>query len=245
MPRPHPPVPLAEITSALSVERLGAYSLDTDRDSTDAIARYIWNVALCSAVFPSLHVLEVTLRNEMYAASLEILRGRPLRFNEVQCWLDADPQLLERREADVVEDAKKYLRRNPRHLTPGRLVAKLHFGFWMNLCNRPYEHGRVDGPRLWPRMAKLAFPNCPRSQREREKIRARLDSIRVFRNRIAHHDPIWDASFLERYREILDTLEWMNPSMRRVVERIDRVRAVYRVGPRAFRKQADSIVEAS
>lgn len=122
-------------------------------------------------------------------------------------------------------------------------MAKLHFGFWMNLCNRPYEHGRTAGPRLWPRMAKLAFPNCPRSQREREKIRIRLDSIRLFRNRVAHHDPVWDAGFLDRYEEILDTLEWLNPSMRQALERIERVRAVYRIGPHGFRAKADAVFE--
>lgn len=243
MPQLTSPVQLDAVTRALSRERLGAYSLDDDRDSTDAVARYMWNVALCSAILPSLHLLEVTLRNHMYTASLEIMRGRPLRFKEVPCWLDADPQLLERRETDVVEDAKKHLRRNPKHLTPGRLVAKLHFGFWMNLCNRPYEHGRAAGPRLWPRMAKLAFPNCPRSQREREKIRIRLDSIRLFRNRVAHHDPIWDAGFLDRYEEILGTLEWLNPSLRQALERIERVRAVYRIGPRGFRAKADAVFE--
>jgi hypothetical protein len=240
--RAYAPVPLAALTRALSAERLGAYSLDTDRDSTDAIARYLWNVALCSAALPALHVLEVALRNEMYAASLEILRGRPLRFHEVPCWLDANPSLLERREADAVEEAKRLLRRNPRHLTPGRLVAKLHLGFWMNLCNRPYEHGRVGGPRLWPRMAKLVFPHCPRSQREREQIRARLDSIRTFRNRIAHHDPVWDSRFIERYQEILEAIGWMNPPVRQAVERTDRVRAVFRLGPNSFRARADAIV---
>lgn len=60
---------LSELCAAMSHERLGAYSLDTDLDSTDALARYLWNGALCIAFHPSLHVLEVALRNNLFRAS--------------------------------------------------------------------------------------------------------------------------------------------------------------------------------
>lgn len=52
-------VTYAAVCRSISRERLGAYSLATDTDSVDAVARYVWNMALCAAVIPTLHLVEV------------------------------------------------------------------------------------------------------------------------------------------------------------------------------------------
>lgn len=139
------PVSLAGLKRALSEERLQAYVTEQDTDPIDSVARYIWNLALSAAMQPTLHALEITFRNHIFENSLRVVDQSKLQFREVRCWLDADPSLLEENELEAVENAKEILRRSGKPLTTGRLVARLGFGFWVSLCKRPYEQGRVSG----------------------------------------------------------------------------------------------------
>ena len=97
---------IGSLRSALSAERLGAYALPTDADEVDSVARYLWNLALCSALQPGLHTLEVTVRNHLFRISRRIVDETKLSFDKVPCWLDARPSLLADRERQTVEQAK-------------------------------------------------------------------------------------------------------------------------------------------
>jgi len=107
-------------------------------------------MALAAAVTPVLHLVEVAFRNALYAAGVEATATRRLRWRTVNCWLDAIPSLLEPREERDVAEAVQRLGKSSRRHSPGHLVGQLGFGFWLRLCNRPYEHGRASGPQLWP-----------------------------------------------------------------------------------------------
>lgn len=95
---------------SLSRARISAYSLDSDDDSTDAVARYMWNMALSAAFQPVLHIAEVAFRNALYSVGLQTTAGRPFTTRTVPCWLDANPTLLERNEdRDVLEVERDHL----------------------------------------------------------------------------------------------------------------------------------------
>lgn len=238
-----PLVPLGELCIALSADRLGAYSdKDNDRDSTDAVARYLWNGALCNAFNPSLHALEVTLRNNIFRCSHGhvVTMGRSL--GTFRCWLTASPTFLFAKEAEKVADAIKRIGPDRRYHTQGRLIAKLGFGFWTALMYSPYDHSRRDGPKLWPKLLGSVFPHQQTGWRTREAISARFDDIREFRNRIAHHEPIWDRDPLMRYDEILGALSWMYPSMAKAVRLCGDLEITYHRGPEQFRELASRLL---
>jgi hypothetical protein len=198
------------------------------------VARYQWNLALAAAVTPVLHLVEVAFRNAIYAAGVEATARRSLKWRIVPCWLDATPSLLEAREERDVFEAALRLGKDPQRHTPGHLVGQLGFGFWLRLCNRPYEHGRVTGPQLWPAAAKR-FPHCPRISRNRTDISRAFSEVRDFRNLIAHHQPIWDRNPLGQHQAALSRLGWMNPSLAAVAAELSTVEAVYREGHEQYR----------
>ena len=237
-----PALSLAALRSALSAERLAAYATPSDVDELDAVARYLWNGALASAMVPALHALEVTLRNNLFAASLRVVNAEGLRYKEVSCWLDADPSLLYEKEQENVEQAKQLLRKGRKPLTPGRLIGKLSFGFWVSLCRTPYEQGRSSGPALWPKLTQLAFPFLPKDHRSRSKVFARLDELRDLRNRVFHHEPIWDRNLDRAHSRALDTISWLNQGVANAVERLSRVEAVFASGYGGFRNAAEELV---
>ncbi len=236
-------VSIRSLKSALSEERLHAYAIAGDADELDAVARYIWNLALCCAMQPALHVLEVTLRNHLFQASLKIVDESKLTFQNVNCWLDARPTLLEVAEAESVEDAKMLLGRAKKPLTPGRLISKLAFGFWVSLCKRPYEQGRGGGPALWPALAKTGFHFLAAKDRTRAHVFHRLEGIRDLRNRVSHHEPIWDRDLVKAHNEVLDALSWMNLGLATALRAASPLDEIVRQGASAFRPMAERLVK--
>jgi hypothetical protein len=237
--------PVATITYAavcrsLSKERLAAYSLTTDSDSVDGVARYLWNMALCSAITPALHLAEVAFRNAIYSAGVETTANRNLSTWTVPCWLDAVPSLLQRAEERDIAEAIIRLGSRRRH-TPGHLVGQVGFGFWVRLCQRPYEQGNTKGPQLWPTALKR-FPGLPRALRARTHVWKAASEIRDFRNLVAHHHPIWDRQPVAAHRRALDLLRWLNPTLAAVTEQASRAEAVYYSGPNAYRAFAASVL---
>ncbi len=118
----------------LSADRWQAYRrLATDDDCVMG-GRYAWNLALCEALYPALHTLEIALRNAVFDA---VAGAYPVTgYVEINCWLDAVPSLLLPHDRERVHIAKRSLRRAlhrkfatkalvKAHMTPGRLVAEL------------------------------------------------------------------------------------------------------------------------
>ena len=225
------------LLAALSAPRLGAYSIAADRTSTEAVARYLWNLAIGAALWPAIHLLEVSVRNAIHQVGTEHNGHRLPPSTSVICWLDAG--LLEEKEAKEVEKAKERL--GPGRRTAGHLVAELTLGFWVRLCNRPYEHGRATGPGLWPRTARL-FHHCPRSLRNREHIRRTLENALDLRNRIAHHHPLWDRRPDKRMRETLEVLGWLHPAIATAFCRNTKAYDIIAAGLGPFVPLAESLV---
>jgi hypothetical protein len=229
-----PTVSYALLFHSLSKPRLAAYSLEADMDSVDAAARYTWNIAVCAAMMPVLHLVEVSFRNAIFDTGVETTRGRIVTTGAVPCWLDSSPSLLQPGEASEVAHAIRQLGTRRRQLEPGHLVSQLGFGFWVRLCNRPYEHGSSAGPRLWPSAVKR-FLYCPRRERNRADIQKAVAHLRDFRNLTAHHQPVWDRDPVGAHSSALEVLGWMNPRLAAVAQQNSRLLKVYNAGPERYR----------
>ena len=234
---------IGSLRNALSTERLSAYAVPEDTDEVDSVARYLWNLALCSALQPALHTLEVTVRNHLFTVSRRIVDESALSFDSIPCWLDAQPSLLADREREAVEQAKKTIgiRRSP--MTEGRLVSTLGFGFWVSLCKRPYEQGRTRGPRLWPELATKRFPHIPKAKRTRSQIFHALDPLRDLRNRVSHHEAVWDRKLNRSHQEMLEILAWINRDLATTLKAHSPLPAVFDKGVAGFRAQAEAIIK--
>jgi hypothetical protein len=237
-----PLISIAALERSLSRERLQAYRLSTDRDETDGLARYIWNAALGSALAPALQTLEVAFRNEINRAAAKLTAGRVHAHAAIPSWLDARPTMLLPHECDKVERAKQQLGSSRRSQTEGHLVAKLDFGFWVALCREPYADSRANGPRLWPRALNLSFRHRPATVTTRGEIHRQFDRIRRFRNRVAHHEPIWDRDYPGEHEHILESLRWMSPKLADTVRQVSPAARIFADGPEAYRPYAEAIL---
>lgn len=234
---------MAAIRSALSSVRLDKFRLHGSESDCDVLARYCWNLALGMAFVPVLHMVEVTLRNTVDVVAQKTA-GTVAPHGGVPSWLDLRPSLLHAGHQQKVIEAKAELRARGKPLSPGRLIAELSFGFWMKMFDVFYDQGagrRGHGWPLWtPANLHAGFPNMPK--RNRQDIRDRLDEIRVFRNRVSHHEPIFHLNLHQMHLHCRQMLEWMNLDAARAVRSFDGVDAELNAGPGRYHARGRALV---
>lgn len=180
----------------ISKERLSSYG-DLSTEPLDCImSRYLWNCELSESLYQSLHWLEITLRNNIFEAASTAYGAS---------WLTNGK--LEANEQRQVDDTIYRLNDEGKGTTPADITAALSFGFWTSLFRKDYENF------LRPILPKIFPYVTPASDRTRKNISDRLHTIRKFRNRVFHFEPITRYKPDIRYAEIKQTIEWMAPEI--------------------------------
>ncbi len=199
-----------KLTQALSHERLSAYARRAPGQGNRVLfAHYAWNMALSESLYPVLQALEVLLRNTVDNAARHY-------FGKAD-WYDDSRIIQHPNDRSSIDKARRILNRQNKPIEPGRIIAELNFGFWTSLFDRRYEQV------LWPRMLKTTFPYMPRRIRTRQTLSKRFHRIRILRNRIFHHEPIWYwQDLLQQHVDILQAISWIEPAMGDLVKTIDR-----------------------
>lgn len=78
----------------------------------------------------------------------------------------------------------------------GQVIAQLTMAFWKRLFSAEYEHA------LWNRSLKHIFPD---KQLKRAHVAVQFEEIYQARNRIAHHEPIYD----KRLERVLNAVKFV------------------------------------
>lgn len=140
-----------------------------------ALALYRWNVELSGALYWNLATSEVVVRNAVDDA-LSAVHGPDWP------WSRAFNFSLNRKGKEALGLA---ISRSASHST-GKVMAELTLGFWEKMFRASF-----DGA-IWNHHLHRVFPNLrePNVQTARAEIASHLDSIRMLRNRIAHHEPL-------------------------------------------------------
>ena len=186
----------------LSPERLAPYLAKHGGDIKKAIDHYKANIKISESFYPGIAILEVGLRNNI---DLQLKRkyGTDNWFDDAIFIRDVSSFQI-----DKISDARRTIHREKKTVTSGKMVAELTFGFWTSLFDAKFE--RV----LWKDL-RLAFPKCPKKVRQRKNVSSKLNSIRKFRHRVFHHEPIsWSITALDNYKkEIIEGIHWLNGNL--------------------------------
>jgi hypothetical protein len=199
----------------LTPERLSRYgNLDT-ASPEEIIAKYGWNIALSESLYPTLSVLEVCLRNQIDAA-LSNLEEDWLSPNS--CFWKSEYQKEFQRLRETINHLKP-------HASRGHLIAELNLGFWIGLCQNRYK------PNVWNKAGifESVFPNCNFEGLDRiSRIQPILRKTKTLRNRISHHEAIFDYPNLpSAVKEIQTLLKWVSKDADELRLSVDRFQDVY------------------
>ncbi|MFD8520200.1 hypothetical protein ACFV2D_09295 [Streptomyces capillispiralis] len=189
----------------LSLPRLRRYIRAAHGDAQAAERLYWWNVEVSSALFGSLHCLELALRNALHTA-LARHYGRP-------DWWTVAP--LNDRGQRLVNDARRSCGRRLRRITPDDLVAELSFGFWVSLLS----HGSGYDRHFWVPVLHAAFPHY---QGRRDRLYRELTSLVLLRNRVMHHEPVHHRHLAADHDTICRVLGYLSPELAEETRTMDR-----------------------
>ena len=189
---------------AISADRFSSYLRARANDPARALALYEWNAALCAAFYLPLQAVEVGLRNACHG-ELQKTFGTDWPFEARFLGLD----LGIHRTVDV---AKEETKKSKRPVDTPHVVASLHFGFWTYLLSKKLTDS------VWIPAIHRAFPQYSHingAAIQRSNAAAIFDSIRDFRNRAFHHEPLFHRNSLQAdYDRLLEAASWMSADLR-------------------------------
>jgi len=207
---------LVDLQPTISPARFQRYQSSTE-DDLETVVNYMWNMALAEALYCSLNAVEIALRNGPHD-TLTAHFGTP-------AWYD-QKGLLDLKQLDDVNAVKGRILRDGESVTPDRVVSELIFGFWVTILSRNYNARLWRGQNAAP--LRHAFPRVPKSERQRVTIHAHYNAIRELRNRVFHHEPLFDNQLLRsRHGVIGRGIGWINPRLLVWVKEVDRFPHVY------------------
>ncbi|KPH77061.1 hypothetical protein [Bosea vaviloviae] len=211
------------LETSLSPERMATYVGRADGDRERAVRLYTWNTAVSAAFYGPLQGLEVALRNGV---------NRELAVRYGADWYDNPGAGLDTGTLARISAARADLRRDGYPDDPPHMVAALSFGFWVALLG---PGGRLPGfgkanydMTIWRAGVFRAFAHARLS---RKAAHAPLDYLRTFRNRIAHHEPIFDRHLAADYASLLQVAGWISAETRAWIMHHSRVPGVLAQSP--------------
>lgn len=178
------------VRAALSPARMSTYESCADaagHDAASALALYAWNARISGALLVPLHICEVVVRNAV-ADALESTHGPDWPWNQ------GFERSLPRQAGpgyNALTDLQ-YVRQ--RSGAPGQVIAELKFVFWEKMFTSRHDN------RIWNHHLKRVLPNlcaAKSTAEHRKQIFGDLNKIRLLRNRIAHHEPIFARNLSE------------------------------------------------
>ncbi|ONH31068.1 hypothetical protein [Pseudofrankia asymbiotica] len=193
------------IHDMLSVPRFAPYVLAAHGDADQAMRLYWWNVEASAAFYGPLHCLELALRNSMNARLSS-------HYGTAEWWTVAPLNPIgTRKVSEARSDART---RRLRTTSADDVVAALTFGFWVSLLSRGYDR------LLWVPVPHKAFPGYAG---RRHDLHDNLMAMRLFRNRIMHHEPIHHRDLIADHAKIFRLIDYISRDAAQFVAALDRV----------------------
>lgn len=205
-----------QIEATIHPERLDAYRQD-GADENLTLARYALNMALSEALYPTLQIAEIALRNAIHSSLSN-------RFGTDE-WYDINFGYLDW-QRNKIQSSKQTLQKNHKPISSGRVIAELNFGFWTAFFNKSYERTGLSHY-----LAKSVFSHAKKNQRKTNDLDKRWQQVRELRNRVFHHERIIHWIDLDaQHQSILELITWISPSLSQYAIMVDRFSNLRDVG---------------
>jgi len=209
---------LITIIQSITEDRLAKYLHVTAQDKHRALKLYMWNTLLCEAFYIIIQTAEVNLRNK-------INKGLISSFGEN--WWE-HPKYKQAIETDRLRDLEIAIKRilnSNKQISNSRVVAGLSFGFWSAMLGDRYNQY------IWSKHFANIFTQSAENF-DRKKLRQEIARIVALRNKISHHEPIFQDDLHDHYRRVMRTNYWLCPDTGDWVKKLCRVPELIRQKPK-------------
>jgi len=209
----------------LSVPRYNRYLIATGNSSKKAKRLYNANLRLAQAFHPVLTQFEIVFRNSLnnqlsnHFGTTDWIITQKTDFMSDNS-LRASNYFLRRQ----VQQIENNLRRRGVRRTSDKVIAEQMFGFWTALFSR-HHYSLLQGQPI------RIFPHKPRTE-SRASIYAKIESIRKFRNRVSHCEPLCFAgnqidcaNAVDVRNAIYDLVSWIEPDLVSFFQDLDNIQS--------------------
>jgi hypothetical protein len=216
----------------ISPGRFESYLRAAGGDASKACELYEWSAALTSASFEAIHYVEIVARNAIDTQMRRHMREDRSGIPWFLLPITQRKPIQDSIDRNVGEVRQRLRRENPNKETRDQILAGLSFGFWVHLIGSEHEQ-------LWRAALHRAFPN---SSGKRSDVASALNALRVFRNRLAHHDSLLAVDVPFRLAQMADVVGWIDPAAAAWFRSTERVTDVHTRRPPGRR---DTVVVAA
>jgi hypothetical protein len=231
---------VADLAHEVSPARLGRYRPNGGSD-LDMVVNYLWNMALAEALSPSLAALEIGVRNSIHDALTT--------FFGTEFWFFESTFVGNRKLKQELSRAIDRLGGPGSQPSSGRIVAEVHFFFWTTILSG-YYHNTLWNPNR-AAVLRAVFPHLHGPRFQRRLIHDRFNTIRLFRNRVMHHEPLLygfalpghqTISLATMHTSIIEAIGWSSPRLQASVVVLDRFPDVLANGRRDLETAVKTIL---
>jgi hypothetical protein len=190
--------------SLISNDRIGSYqTVFQPANDVELMGVYLWNAHVCSAIYPLLGLLEVSLRNSIDRVLTQALGQYWWTGNRLNCKsrmrgaptpapLTSIQSNFRKATSKLVSDQQRRLNISRGHVTVthGGVIAKAEFSTWEFILDDEFS----DRGLIWPQhLGKVFRGPWPSTSATTVLNHARhlVNTLRDFRNRLFHHEPAW------------------------------------------------------
>ena len=203
---PYDTTDLDGLEASLGFDRLRPYRKAAGRDRVLALRLYAWNGRLADALRFPLELLEVAL-------SKRILPQLQDRYGMNWPWC---PDFTKHAHPETMHKMSRLLQKRGLNARAHEITGDLTFGFWVGLLDNRFKEV------LWRGRIDAAFPNLPQTlvglDQRWAHVELRAATLLALRNRIAHHDSVWNHNPAQMQADIAElarvcckaTAKWIN-----------------------------------
>lgn len=218
------------IDSLITNERITSYQkvFNTQND-VELVGAYLWNIHVCSSIYPLISAAEITLRNSIDKALREKLgsywwSGAKLKYNS---FVSGDPapravkivsENFTNAYNNVVFDKRSRYKISGKIIpTHNEMIAKTDFSTWENILDNEFMGNNL----IWPSKLGSVFTGTWPSQQASITLKSAQDlvaTIREFRNRIFHYEPAWKKYGI---RNETDAIKYLHEKIQKIESLIE------------------------
>lgn len=190
------------VDELITNERLNSYvPIFQHSDDVELIGAYLWNIQVCSALYPLLTAAEVTLRNSLDTTLVRSIGHFWWARNRLhyKSFAPAHPKPFavcaietnfSNAAKQVIKDKKNRYNIKNAKPTHHEIIAKTEFSTWEFILDPEFM-----GPQLiWPKHLGSVFRGDWPTSKASTMLSLTKDLVKVvreFRNRVSHHEPVW------------------------------------------------------
>jgi hypothetical protein len=216
------PANFAALDDYLMPARLAPYLQACDGDEAKARRLYVWNIEVSAAFWGPISGVEIAFRNVLHH---EFVR----HFGRTDWWRHHSVNRDDVKSAIETEERLQRQRariRGAAPLTADDVVAALSFGFWSSILGGPSK--ALEQRKYWHLCLHRAFPRWayrPGADNRKSFLR-RVEMLRKFRNRVAHHEPVHGRDLLQDHVRLVELADFMHDDLARFIQGHSRVAGV-------------------